>query len=63
MGRLPQSFREARRVAWQWALLLLGKKKSMGLKDSESRYRHVVMDGACREEAAMLAMMAGLRLA
>ena len=36
----------------------------MGLKDSESQYKqNVVMDGACREEAAMLAMMAGLRLA
>lgn len=44
-------------------IALVGEKKSMGLKDSESRYRHVVMDGACREEAAMLAMMAGLRLA
>lgn len=36
----------------------------MGLKDSESRYRQdVVMDGACREEAAILVTMAGLRLA
>ena len=36
----------------------------MVLKDSESQYRRdVVMDGACREEAAMLAMMTGLRLA
>ena len=45
-------------------IALVGEKKSLGLKDSESQYRQdVVMDGACREEAEMLAMMAGLRLA